>query len=67
MAPLHNTDREDFMHRCLSILSILVLAACGSTAAKRPANIPQPEFYPDLEPPRDGIPPRAGGGCNGLC
>ncbi len=32
------------MRRCLSILSILVLAACGSTAAKRPANIPQPSL-----------------------
>lgn len=32
------------MHRCLSILSILVLAACGSTAATRPANIPQPDL-----------------------
>ena len=32
------------MRRCLSILSILVLAACGSTAAKRPANIPQPDL-----------------------
>jgi hypothetical protein len=44
MAPLHNTDLEVFMRRCLSVLSILVLTACGTTAAKRPANIPQPDL-----------------------
>jgi hypothetical protein len=32
------------MHRSLSILLLLTLTACGSTAAKRPANIPQPDL-----------------------
>ena len=32
------------MRRSLSILLLLVLAACASTTARRPANVPQPDL-----------------------